>query len=101
MTNNKAEENNHQEAGEEDPAVVATTFNRDEETSHYCQQRSYFRFNFSQLCRFTVSLPLVGLVICFVSANIFQQHDIHETHCRVNKLKNITFIVLLTYFYNY
>jgi len=85
MTNNKAEENNHQQetAGEEDPVVATTTFNRDEETSHYCQQRSYFRFNFSQLCRFTVSLPLVGLVICFVSANIFQQHDIHETHCRV------------------
>jgi len=47
------------------------------------EQRSYVKFNFSQLCRFTVSLPLVGLVICFVTANIFQQNDIHETHCRV------------------
>ena len=48
------------------------------------EQRSYVKFNFSQLCRFTVSLPLVGLVICFVTANIFQQNDIHETHCRVS-----------------
>lgn len=52
-------------------------------THLYQQHRSYVRFNFSQLCRFTVSLPLIGLVICFVSANIFQQNDIHETHCRV------------------
>lgn len=47
------------------------------------QNKSYVCFNFSQLCRFTVSLPLFGLVVCFVTANIFQQHDIHETHCRV------------------
>lgn len=65
---------------------------QDAANSHvYLQQRSYVRFNFSQLCRFTVSLPLIGLVICFVSANIFQQNDIHETHCRVNSLSTFIF----------
>ena len=65
---------------------------QDAANSHvYLQQRSYVRFNFSQLCRFTVSLPLIGLVICFVSANIFQQNDIHETHCRVNSVSTFIF----------
>ena len=68
----------------------------DSEKSHHCtcqdsksliekqQPTDYVRFNFSRLCRFTVSLPLFGLVVCFVSANIFQQNDIHETYCRVS-----------------
>ena len=52
-----------------------------------CQESAvvdYVRFSFSQLCRYTVSLPLIGLIVCFVSANIFQQNDIHETYCRVS-----------------
>ena len=61
------------------------------------QQRSYVRFNFSQLCRFTVSLPLIGIVICFVSANIFQQNDIHETHCRVKSPQQINLFGCLTH----
>ena len=56
------------------------------------EQRSYVTFNFSQLCRFTVSLPLIGLVICFVTANIFQQNDIHETHCRVGLIHYSDFV---------
>lgn len=72
---------NHQDLSESSPTYCNC---QDAASSHvHLQQRSYVRFNFSQLCRFTVSLPLIGLVICFVSANIFQQNDIHETHCRV------------------
>lgn len=44
----------------------------------------YFTLSFRQLCLFTVSLPLVALFTCFVTAYIFQQDDIHETHCRVS-----------------
>lgn len=43
----------------------------------------YFTLSFRQLCLVTVSLPLVALFICFVTAYIFQPDDIHETHCRV------------------
>ncbi|KAF4526386.1 hypothetical protein B566_EDAN012676 [Ephemera danica] len=43
----------------------------------------YFVVSFRQLCLVTVSLPLCGLLICFITAYIFQQDDIHETHCRV------------------
>ncbi|XP_023705134.1 post-GPI attachment to proteins factor 2-like [Cryptotermes secundus] len=43
----------------------------------------YFMISFRQLCIVTVSLPLCALLICFVTAYIFQQDDIHETHCRV------------------
>ena len=63
-------------------------------------QRSYIRFNFSRLCRFTVSLPLLGLVICFVSANIYQQNDIHETHCRV-WISNILVLQIYSHFINH
>ncbi|XP_049938509.1 post-GPI attachment to proteins factor 2-like [Schistocerca serialis cubense] len=42
-----------------------------------------FLISFRQLCLVTVSLPLCALLICFVTAYIFQQDDIHETHCRV------------------
>lgn len=44
----------------------------------------YFMISFRQLCIVTVSLPLCALLICFVTAYIFQQDDIHETHCRVS-----------------
>ncbi|XP_021938242.1 post-GPI attachment to proteins factor 2-like [Zootermopsis nevadensis] len=43
----------------------------------------FFMISFRQLCIVTVSLPLCALLICFVTAYIFQQDDIHETHCRV------------------
>jgi hypothetical protein len=44
----------------------------------------YFMISFRQLCLVTVSLPLCALLICFVTAYIFQPDDIHETHCRVS-----------------
>jgi hypothetical protein len=44
----------------------------------------YFMISFRQLCIVTVSLPLCALLICFVTAYIFQQDDIHETHCQVS-----------------
>ncbi|KAL1130037.1 hypothetical protein AAG570_012980 [Ranatra chinensis] len=39
--------------------------------------------SFRQICLVTVCLPLGGLIVCFITAYIFQQNDIHETHCRV------------------
>ena len=43
----------------------------------------HFLLSFRQLCLVTVSLPLGGLVLCFITAYIFQPDEIHETHCRV------------------
>lgn len=53
----------------------------------------YMAISFRKLCVATVSLPLATLLFCFVTANIFQQDDIHETHCRVyNVLPSISAI---------
>ncbi|XP_043261027.1 post-GPI attachment to proteins factor 2-like [Colletes gigas] len=53
----------------------------------------YMAISFKKLCLATVSLPLVTLLVCFVTAYIFQQDDIHETHCRVyNVLPSISAI---------
>ena len=53
----------------------------------------YMAISFRKLCVATVSLPLVTLLFCFVTANIFQSDDIHETHCRVyNVLPSISAI---------
>ncbi|XP_063239730.1 post-GPI attachment to proteins factor 2-like [Bacillus rossius redtenbacheri] len=43
----------------------------------------YFMINFRELCLITLSLPLSALFICFITAYIFQQDEIHETHCKV------------------
>ncbi|XP_046430839.1 post-GPI attachment to proteins factor 2-like isoform X1 [Neodiprion pinetum] len=43
----------------------------------------YLAVRFRKLCLATVSLPLIALLVCFITAYIFQQDDIHETHCRV------------------
>ena len=52
----------------------------------------YLAIPFRKLCITTVVLPLVSLIICFVTAYIFQQDDIHETHCRVSmKLPSILY----------
>lgn len=45
----------------------------------------YLALSFRKLCLATVGLPLVSLLFCFVTAYIFQQDDIHETHCRVSR----------------
>ncbi|XP_076630277.1 post-GPI attachment to proteins factor 2-like isoform X2 [Colletes latitarsis] len=53
----------------------------------------YMAISFKKLCLATVSLPLVTLLVCFITAYIFQQDDIHETHCRVyNVLPSISAI---------
>ncbi|EFN61661.1 Post-GPI attachment to proteins factor 2-like [Camponotus floridanus] len=53
----------------------------------------YLALSFRKLCLVTVGLPLVSLLFCFVTAYIFQQDDIHETHCRVyNILPSISAI---------
>ncbi|KAK9497712.1 hypothetical protein O3M35_004383 [Rhynocoris fuscipes] len=46
-------------------------------------QEFSFQLSLRKLAVVTVCLPLVALVICFVGAYIFQQSEIHETHCRV------------------
>ncbi|XP_055682310.1 post-GPI attachment to proteins factor 2-like [Lutzomyia longipalpis] len=38
---------------------------------------------FREICIVTAALPLVTLVMCFITAYIFQSEEIHETHCRV------------------
>ncbi|XP_050296434.1 post-GPI attachment to proteins factor 2-like [Anthonomus grandis grandis] len=43
----------------------------------------HYRINFKYVCLCTVTIPLAALVICLVSAYIFQFDDVHETHCRV------------------
>lgn len=48
----------------------------------------YIKVSFRQLCLVTVSLPLCALVVCFITAYIFQPDEIHETHCRVRYLFN-------------
>lgn len=48
------------------------------------QMAVYFVMSFRKLCLATVSLPLVALCFCFITAYIFQYDDVHETHCRVS-----------------
>lgn len=43
----------------------------------------HYSLSFKNLCMVTVALPLFALLICFITAYIFQYDDIHETHCRV------------------
>lgn len=53
----------------------------------------HLAISFRKLCIATATLPLITLLICFVTAYIFQQDDIHETHCRVyNVLPSISAI---------
>lgn len=43
----------------------------------------HYMLSFKQMCLVTVLCPLVALIICFVTAYIFQADEIHEDHCRV------------------
>lgn len=47
------------------------------------KQAVHMIISFRKLCLVTVALPMTSLLICFVTAYIFQRDDIHETHCRV------------------
>ncbi|XP_076260332.1 post-GPI attachment to proteins factor 2-like isoform X2 [Rhynchophorus ferrugineus] len=55
---------------------VETTKNRKNVLVHY-------KINFKYVCLCTVSIPLGALIVCFISAYIFQYDDVHETHCKV------------------
>ncbi|CAG5079203.1 Similar to CG7990: Post-GPI attachment to proteins factor 2-like (Drosophila melanogaster) [Cotesia congregata] len=63
------------------------------EIAALCGSLIHLAISFRKLCIATACLPLVTLLICFVTAYIFQQDDIHETHCRVyNVLPSISAI---------
>lgn len=43
----------------------------------------YYSLPLRKLASTVVSLPLTALVVCFISAVLFQFDDVHETHCKV------------------
>ncbi|KAL1492209.1 hypothetical protein ABEB36_012691 [Hypothenemus hampei] len=43
----------------------------------------HYRINFKYVCLCTICIPLGALLVCLVTAYIFQFDDVHETHCRV------------------
>merc|ERR1712029_185742 len=45
--------------------------------------QTWYRLPFRQLCEFCLAMPLIGLLICFVIACLFQFGDIQETACKV------------------
>lgn len=55
----------------------------------------HYMLSFKQMCLVTVSCPLVALIICFVTAYIFQADEIHEDHCKVYKITVL--LLLLSY----
>ena len=66
----------------------------------------HLAISFRKLCLATVSLPLITLLFCFITAYIYQQDDIHETHCRVctiniyNLRKILIYLIILFQVYN-
>lgn len=54
----------------------------------------HYMLSFKHVCLIAVICPLMVLVICFITANVFQPDEVHETHCKVSynvciKLKNV------------
>jgi len=47
------------------------------------QQACWYRLSFRKVCEFCLAMPLIGLLLCFVIACLFQFGDIQETACRV------------------
>lgn len=43
----------------------------------------HYKINFKNVCLFAVIIPLVALILCALTACIFQFEDVHETHCKV------------------
>ncbi|GJQ69076.1 hypothetical protein Trydic_g6240 [Trypoxylus dichotomus] len=43
----------------------------------------HFSLNFRHLCIVTALIPFCTLVICFITAIIYQNEEVHETHCQV------------------
>lgn len=44
----------------------------------------FFDLSLRKLAYVGVSLPLITLLTCLVTAYVFQYDDVHETHCRVS-----------------
>ncbi|XP_050428622.1 post-GPI attachment to proteins factor 2-like [Adelges cooleyi] len=61
------------------------------------QMLLFFNLSIRKLAVVGVSCPLFTLLICLVTACIFQYDDVHETHCRVfNVLPSISAITGIT-----
>lgn len=43
----------------------------------------HFMFSFKRLCIITIACPVIAILICLLTAIVFQADDVHETHCRV------------------
>lgn len=45
----------------------------------------HFSLNFKRLCVVTALIPFCTLVFCFITAIIYQNEEVHETHCHVSR----------------
>ncbi|KAK9738229.1 Transaldolase/Fructose-6-phosphate aldolase [Popillia japonica] len=43
----------------------------------------HFSLNFKRICIVTALIPFFTLVVCFITAIIYQNEEVHETHCHV------------------
>lgn len=43
----------------------------------------HYSLNFKRLCIITAIIPFCAIVICFITAIIYQHDEVHETHCHV------------------
>lgn len=46
----------------------------------------HYMLSFKHVCLVTVMCPFAALLICFITANIYQPDEVHETHCRVSHI---------------
>ncbi|XP_077294914.1 post-GPI attachment to proteins factor 2-like [Arctopsyche grandis] len=74
----------HMSAPQITPANIAeNTRDVPSQELHHDNQTPIWRCGLRNVCVVALWLPLGSLLFCFVTASIFQQDDIHETHCRV------------------
>ncbi|KAF5294639.1 hypothetical protein FQA39_LY02771 [Lamprigera yunnana] len=43
----------------------------------------HIMLSFKRLCIITIACPVLAILICLLTAVIYQAEDVHETHCRV------------------
>ncbi|XP_037921043.1 post-GPI attachment to proteins factor 2-like isoform X2 [Hermetia illucens] len=65
----------------------------DQQTDTYKEKRKaeiaeekfvvHLMVGFHDICIVTAALPLITLLLCFITAYVFQAEEVHETHCRV------------------
>lgn len=62
------------------------TFKMGNESTEKKEERFvvHYKLSFKHVCLLTVSCPFLALIVCFITAYIYQGNDIHETHCRVS-----------------